>query len=147
MAFLRSPAARRFSATLAAAAMALALMTAAAVPARAGGNRTDFANATAALGAIQIRNTNRYDNPGARRGYWQPQDHRRAIVLPTYCAVELRGYRQNEVVYPARCLREAGIKVRLPERCEVSLRGRGRTAYEQRCLLQSGFREQGRRRY
>jgi hypothetical protein len=68
--------------------------------------------------------------------------------LPAQCAVQLRGYRQNEVVYPARCLRQAGIERRLPQRCEVNLQGRGqgRTAFERNCLLQSGFREQGRRR-
>ena len=145
MALLKTPAARRFTATVVAAAMALALMTAAAIPARAGSNGSDFTNVTA-LGAIQVRNASRYDNPHSRRGSWQPQHHR-ATVLPAYCAVELRGHRQNEVVYPARCLRDAGIRGRLPQRCEVSLRGRGRTAYEERCLLQSGFREQGRRRY
>jgi hypothetical protein len=150
MAFFHSPAARRFIATVAAAATALALMTAAAVPARAG-DRDDFAKAIAALAAIAIigvaiNSRDDYRNP--RHSYNPPRGNDRATVLPAQCAVQLRGHRQNEVVYPARCLRQAGIERRLPQRCEVNLQGRGqgRTAFERNCLLQSGFREQGRRR-
>jgi hypothetical protein len=167
---LKTPAIRRFTATIAAAATALALMTAAAVPARAGQNGDDFAKAIAALAAIAIigtainsRDDDRapprhvYQPPRQKHIYSPPQRERRATVLPAQCAVQLRGHRQSEVVYPERCLRRAGVDRRLPQRCEVSLsghrrgsergRGHGRTAYEQNCLLNAGFREQGRRRY
>lgn len=151
MAILKSAAARRFTATVAAAATALALMTVAAVPARAG-DRDDFAKAVAALAAIAIIGTainSRNDRRAPQHSYAPPNRYDRATVLPAQCAVQIRGYRQNEVVYPARCLRHAGIDRRLPARCEVDIQGRGqgRTAYEQNCLLQSGFREQGRRRH
>lgn len=160
MTFLKTPAVRRFTATVAAAATALALMTAAAVPARAGQNGDDLAKALAAVAAIAIigsaindRNDNhrrpaRVVEPPRRDVYDHHRD-RRATVLPAQCAVQVRGYRISETVYPERCLRRAGVDRRLPERCEVSLQGRGRdrTAYEENCLLNAGFRNQGRRRY
>lgn len=164
MSFFKTPAVRRFTATVAAAVTALAVMTVAAVPARAGQDSDDLAKALAAVAAIAIIGTalNNHDDdrkaPGRVVHPYKPIHQpgfgkRRAIVLPAQCAVQLRGYRQSETVYPARCLRRAGVDRRLPERCEVTLQGRGRghgygrTAYEENCLLNSGFQRQGRRRH
>ncbi len=160
MSYFQQPALRRFTATVAAAATAMALLTAAAVPARAGQDSDDFAKAIAALAAIAIIGTaiNKKDNdrrPPAhvvnppKHGHYSPPRNQRASILPAQCAVQIRGRRQSETVYPENCLRRAGIDRRLPQHCEVTIQGRGhgRTAYEENCLLNSGFREQGRRRH
>lgn len=167
MAFQKSPAARRFIATLAATASALALMTAAAIPARADRQSDDFAKALAAIAAIAIvgsaitdgkddQRTTVQHNPrfnqtprGYRHRYAEPQRQRRETVLPERCAIEVRSRRNTLVAYTERCLRRAGIDQRLPRQCEVSVgrHGRDRTAYDQNCLLHSGFRTQRRSRY
>lgn len=173
MAFFRTPAIRRFTATVAATATALALMTAAAVPARADTLGDDFAKALAALAAIAIvgsavshRNDDRRDHQvvvpkkprgeewshsrgyekgkSRRKGHRKPRHKARATVLPAQCAVEISNRRFSSVVYTERCLRYAGMDARLPRRCETTVvsRGRTRTAFEQNCLLNSGFRTQ-----
>lgn len=153
MSFLKSPAVRRFTATVAAAATALALMTAAAVPARADSRSDDFAKALAAVAAVAIVGSALNDNNDRRatpvhQPRYKQERHRkhRATVLPDRCAVEVRGRRHNSVAYIERCLRRSGIDQRLPRQCEVSIRmrGRDRTAYDQDCLLNFGFRTQGR---
>lgn len=152
MPLLKSLAARRFIATLA----ALALMTAAAIPARADTRSDDLAKALAAIAAVAIIGSALNDNNDRRptavhqpRYREVPQRAHRATVLPARCAVEVRGRRHSSVAYPERCLRRAGIDQRLPRQCEVVIQGRGRdrTAYDQNCLLNSGFRTQGRGRY
>jgi hypothetical protein len=169
MAFLKSPIGRRFTATLAATATAFALMTAAAVPARADRQGDDFAKAVAAIAAIAIVGSalndkrDRRDHHATapqkpryshapqvnRRDHIQPQRQRRAAVLPAECAIEVRDRRRISIAYGERCLRRAGIDHRLPRQCEISVgrNGRGRTAYDQNCLLNSGFRTQGRGRH
>lgn len=170
MAFFKTNAARRFTATLAATATAFALMTAAAVPARADRQSDDFAKALAAIAAIAIVGSAltdkddrratapqrpqaqpshheprpRYEEP--RRRYEEPRRNRRDAVLPGQCAIEVRDRRRrhSSVVYGENCLRRAGVDQRLPRQCEVSI-GRGRTAYDENCLLNAGFRTQGRR--
>lgn len=156
MALLKNPSIRRFTATLAATATALALMTAAAVPARADTRSDDFAKALAALAAIAIvgsalsdRNDDRRDHqvivpqkPHGKKwshrgwddkewhhqkGYVKRKHRSREIVLPAQCAVEIGGRRHSSVVYPKRCLRRAGIEARLPRQCETYIRSRGRT--------------------
>ncbi|WP_022702299.1 hypothetical protein [Pseudorhodobacter ferrugineus] len=156
MLFLKSPAARRFTATLAATATALALMTAAAVPARADIRGDDLAKALAAIAAVAIIGSTLNNNKSSRAAEVHqpryrdvPPRHRRATILPAHCAVEVRGRRHSSVAYPERCLRRAGIDQRLPRQCEIDIhsRGRDRTAYDQNCLLNSGFRTQGRGRH
>jgi len=163
MALLRSAARRRFTATLAAAATALALMTAAAIPARAasGTDMTrEFAAMSEASGAslrptaiVPVHQTFHPGNSGYARGhghgphpgFGHPRADRRP-VLPAACAVELRHRRYSEVVYPERCLRRSGIDARLPRHCTtlINLRGRHVTALSQNCLLDAGFRTRGR---
>ncbi|MGO4906762.1 hypothetical protein ACEN2J_00370 [Pseudorhodobacter sp. W20_MBD10_FR17] len=178
MAFLKTNAARRFTATLAATATAFALMTATAVPALADRQSDDFAKALAAIAAIAIVGSaltekddrrataphrphrpqtqpshrepqpryeapRRYEEP--QRRYKEPHRNRRDAVLPAQCAIEVRDRRHISVAYGENCLRRAGVDQRLPRQCEISV-GRGRTAYDENCLLNSGFRTQGRRR-
>lgn len=164
MAFDISTSARRFVATIAATATALALMTAAAVPARADRQSDDFAKAVAAIAAIAVVGSTltvkddrratvpyrphgqpRYHEPTRR--YTEPQRYRREAVLPRACAIEVRDRRYSSIAYTESCLRRAGFDQRLPRRCEITVgHGRGRTAYDENCLLNSGFRTQGRRR-
>ena len=150
MTLLKTTPARRFVAALAAAATAMALMTAAAVPARASTESDNFAKAIAALAAIAIIGSTINDNN--RRGKVvsprQPDrdDHRsRVQTLPEQCAVEIRGNRRNQTLYVERCLRRSGIDRRLPQQCAttVNLRGRSVTAFPENCLLNAGFRTEG----
>jgi hypothetical protein len=172
MLFLKTPALRRFTATLAATATALALMTAAAVPAHADRRSDDLAKAAAAIAAIAIIGSalNERDDRSSRRGRAEPEDRhegrrngrqehsrtvrpsymfQRGAVLPAQCAIELRNRRHTSVAYSENCLRRSGIEGRLPHQCEVSYnsRGRTRTAFDQNCMLNSGFRTQGRGRH
>ncbi|MDN5787345.1 hypothetical protein [Pseudorhodobacter sp.] len=158
MTLMKTPAVRRFIGTVAAAAMTLALMTVAAVPARANGRSDDFAKAAAAVAAIVIIGSALNDRHGSRRqdatppryqpDYPRRPHHSRLSPLPARCAVEVRGRRHNSVAYPENCLRRNGVDRHLPRRCEVAISGRrgNRSAYEQNCLLNSGFSLPRRRR-
>ncbi|MDZ4135348.1 MAG: hypothetical protein U1D06_07095 [Paracoccaceae bacterium] len=166
----KSPAVRRFTATVAAAATAFALMTAAAVPARA--NSDDVARALAAIAAIAIvgtviknnkkdqgtaqyreQNNNdpfrynqpRYDEPRYdERRYEQSRRHdaRRGVALPNQCLIEVKNRGRTTLAYSEYCLRRNGIDNRLPRQCEIDVRQRGRTstAYSASCLADAGFR-------
>jgi hypothetical protein len=143
MPMTKSPAARRFMATVAAAATALALMTAAAVPARA--DSDDAARALALIATVAILGKV-LDDRNKRRD--QPVAHpARRDVLPRVCAIEIDTGRRIQTVYSGPCLREEGVRARLPRQCEGTVRMRGRTVpvYGQACLIDAGFRpERGR---
>lgn len=167
---------RRFIATLVAAVTALALMTAAAVPARAESEdniaRLRLSPAGIAIigtATTQNRDGDRYrDRHGDHRPpvvapVHQPRyghgnqrhrrddrhDNRRVRSLPAECAIQVQGRRHSTVAYTEHCLRRNGIAHRLPQYCatEVRMRGRRVTAYAQGCLLEAGFSVAGRRRY
>jgi hypothetical protein len=171
MALLKTTPFRRFANTVAIAATALALMTAAsAVPARADMRGDDYARAIAALAVIgiigaAINDNKRDDRSTAKAHDTRPRvyhdrdqrddrrndrredrrEDRRATVLPQDCAVEIRGNRHNSTVYLERCLRRSGIDKRLPNACalDVKMRGRIVTAYRENCLERAGFRTRG----
>lgn len=156
---LSANARRRFVATLAGAAVALGLMTAAAVPARASDGE-DLAKALAAIAAVAII-AKALDNerdrkrgaaspepvqhpgwghgPGGRPG---PGWDRGARRLPAECAIEVEGRRRSHVVYAEPCLRRAGVEGRLPRHCaeDVRVRGRHVAVFPEGCLLDAGFR-------
>lgn len=158
-------AARRFLGTVAAAAAAIGLMTAAAaVPARASDGQ-DLARALAAIAVIGIIAKSLDDKkdqgrpapvqgrPGHGGPGWGHPGHgghpgHRAAVLPAACAIEIDGPgRRSTTVYSARCLQDR-VRARLPGQCQQQIRQRGRTAtvYGERCLIDAGFRpERGRR--
>ncbi|MFN4159314.1 MAG: hypothetical protein ACK4GO_13025 [Gemmobacter sp.] len=162
---LSAAARRRFVATLAGAAAALALMTVAAAPARADDGR-DLARALAAIAAVAIiaktidNNKKRsepvpvepahgwgHSYPGhGKPGYGRPGqgwDRDRGQVLPAQCAIEFPGQRgRPHVVYSEPCLRRSGINGRLPRGCEQQVRIQGRqvAVYPQACLTDVGFR-------
>jgi hypothetical protein len=157
MPFSPAAARRRFVATLAGAATALALMTATAVPARAAPDGEDLAKALAAIAVIALiakanedkgRKSSGSRDHGDRGDY---HDGRGARVLPAECAIEVdRHGRGDRIVYSERCLRRSGVEGRLPFQCsnEVRVRGRSMTVFPQSCLLNAGFRpERGRSRW
>lgn len=144
----------RFTATLAAAAIALTGLTA--QPAAAQDRDLARFLAGAALVAIiataASRNRTEAEAPRYDRLYGQHQRGnawgRRAAVLPASCSIQVRNRGRNELLYNPRCLERAGIH-RLPRQCERELRtNRGsRTVLSGACLQQAGYRvEAGRRR-
>ncbi|MFN3825104.1 MAG: hypothetical protein ACK4RN_14070 [Pseudorhodobacter sp.] len=79
-----------------------------------------------------------------------PRHHApRPVVLPAFCAVQVSGRHGPHIAYIARCLHREGIDRNLPRRCEMPVRLRGKRvgAYDQNCLINAGFRVQGRHRY
>jgi hypothetical protein len=148
--------ARRFIAAVAAAATALALMTAAAVPARASPESDDFAKALAAIAAIAIignsiskNDKGKVESKKRKPDVQYGQRSRRNVVLPHECAVQVRSRRGNSTLYVERCLRRNGVDNRLPQRCatQVNLRNRNVTAYSAECLSNAGFRTERSRRH
>lgn len=142
---------RRFVATVAGAAVALGLMTAAAVPARAS-DAEDLAKALAAIAAVAIiakaldNDRNRPDPvqvPGwGHGGRPAPGWDHGARRLPAQCAIDVPGRHRTHTVYSENCLRRAGVEGRLPRRCEQEVRIRGRfvTVFPEPCLIEAGFR-------
>ena len=126
-------------------AVVVALILAAAVPARAGGRGDDLAKAVIAaliIGAI-IHNSNRDDDPAPVPA---PQPVRKPRV-PGVCAIDIPGrdgYGRS-VIYPEHCLRREGFRHALPG-CgrEVRIYGRYQRVYSERCLRDAGFRVDGR---
>lgn len=155
---------KRITTAIAAAALALAGMTAAAVPARAGND--DLAKILLGVGTVFIiskalesnnerrsagqaaivgRDSHYYDKPN----YGDRNDgryHRRAPQVPAVCAIQIG--RKGTTYYGARCLREEGFRARLPNRCETTMRtNRGaRTVYDGTCLQRAGLELEGERR-
>lgn len=167
---------RRLVATLAAAATAFALMTAAAaVPARAAPDAEDYAKALAAIAAVAIiahaarKDGRRHPQPAPAPdpvhgpGWGQPGGHWghpgqgwghghgggwRGRILPAACALEFPGHRGPRTYYAEPCLRRSGVEARLPRACaeQARLRGRVVPVYAERCLVEAGFRPEGHRR-
>lgn len=163
MTLIKSIPARRLAATVAAAATALALMTATAVPARASTESDSIARLIAALAAVAVLGNTLNDNDrrgqvvapsqparGNDRGGRADHDNRRerVQVLPQACAIEISGRRHSNTVYVERCLRRSGIEGRLPQQCatRVYLRNRPASAFGENCLRDAGFRVEGDRR-
>jgi hypothetical protein len=166
---------RRFVATLAGAATALGLMTAAAVPARAAPDAADYARALAAIAAIAIiakaaegkdraapvhrpvpvgPGLGHRPKPGWGHGpgyeYGPGYGHGwGGRVLPAACAISVPAHRGPRTFYLEPCLRRSGIEARLPGRCREAVRIHGRVvpAYPAGCLFDAGFRREDPRRH
>lgn len=151
--------ARRFATTLAAAATALAAMTAAAVPARAGSD--DIAKILAGVAAIAIIGTAINNNkakaapppqphpyPYPQPGHGQGRPHQ-APLLPSVCTITISGYGvPTTSLYSERCLVQQSFQHRLPKSCAspVQFGDRKDRLYRADCLVEAGFRT-GRQRY
>lgn len=133
---------RKIAAAFTAAAAAMALMAATALPARADRASDDLAKALVAalaIGAIvhSIDKGRAKPAPSPER----PTDVRSPRV-PSVCAIEIAGKRRDVTVYPERCLRREGFDYRLPRHCAHQARVFGRTdrVYGEDCLRDAGFR-------
>lgn len=142
---------RRFAATLAAAALALAGMTVAAIPARAADMR-DPAAGPAALAALMLLAVAANDRRKAAAAQSAPPEAgpRRSPALrgvrgrtqPGICAIELRDEGPHQVVYGENCLRRSGIEGRLPRSCQQAINAEGPRVpvSPAGCLAEAGFR-------
>lgn len=66
----------------------------------------------------------------------------RVIPLPRHCAMEVGSRRNATLVFSERCLRESGLRARLPQHCARMVPARGHRperAYEARCMADRGF--------
>lgn len=71
----------------------------------------------------------------------QQQDVR-AMLMPRHCAFETGSRRNPALVFSERCLRDSGVRARLPQQCVYMVPGRGpraERAYEARCMANRGF--------
>lgn len=144
---------RRTVAIVAAAAMALGLLAGTSVPARA--DSDDLAKALAALAIVGIiasqANQNRGNGGNAHRGkdhrHHQPVPVQGRNRIPAVCAIEIAGNAGTATVYGERCLREEGIRARLPDYCARNARiyGQQDRIYSDQCLRDAGFRVGGHR--
>ncbi|MDO8882858.1 MAG: hypothetical protein U0934_09675 [Pseudotabrizicola sp.] len=138
---------RRIITVITAAAAALALMTATALPARADRSSDNLAKAlvaAVAIGAI----VHSIDKGRAKPApVPQPPVQARSPRVPSVCAIEISGARRDVTVFPERCLRREGFDYRLPRHCANNARVFGRVdrVYSEDCLRNAGFRvESGR---
>jgi hypothetical protein len=128
---------RRFAGMVTAAAVALALVLGAALPARA--DRSDDL-AKALLGALVIGViVNELDDRS------KPEPVRRPRV-PAVCEIAIDGKQRSVSLYSENCLRREGFDHRLPRGCANAARifGRSDRVYSAQCLREAGFRVSGR---
>ena len=150
---LRRPsAAKRFATTLAIAATALGLLTAAAVPARADRQSDQIATFLAGIAALAIiaksldhqPRPHPVPQPQPQPPYYPPYDppvvHQ--PVLPGVCALKIEGPSRDRLSYGERCLIDHGFRYPLPRHCarDVLIFGRRDRLYPAWCLEQAGFR-------
>lgn len=145
---------RRLAMAATAGVMALSLMMASSLPARADSRSDNLARvliSAIAIGAVihsVDKSKKRRAQEEARRNPPLPQPEplpahaRPGSRLPQACAIEIAGRHRSATVYPARCLRREGIEAHLPRRCgfEARIFGRVDRVYAEDCLLESGFR-------
>lgn len=120
---------------LTAAAVALSLVLAAVVPARASDASHDFVKALAAIAAIAIIAQQIGDQRKPR-----PVPVPVRPKVPAVCAIEI----DAEVpvrVFSGRCLRQSGFAYPLPKACarEVRIFGRADLVYGAKCLHGAGY--------
>lgn len=133
----RNPSPRRFAACVTAAATAVALVLATALPARADRQGDDLAKALLGILVIggivsQLDKTDR-DSP--------PKYTSATRRVPAVCAIQISGKRRDVTVYPESCLRQHGVK-RLPDQCgnDARIYGKRDRIYGEDCLREAGFR-------
>jgi len=133
---------RRIVTVLTAAAAALALMTATALPARADRSSDNLAKAVVAAIAIGAIVHSIDKNRAKPAPVPHPPVQVRSPRVPAVCAIEISGARRGVTVYPERCLRREGFDYRLPRHCarEARVFGRPDRVYGEDCLRDAGFR-------
>ena len=137
----------RFISTVVAAALVMAAMTAAAVPAHASSKSDKMLMAILGIGAIALiaNSANRDEEKPA------PKPQRPVVVephqparkaLPGVCAMDIAGLRGERRGYGENCLMRYGINERLPQSCahRTETNGYPDRIYAEKCMLRSGYR-------
>lgn len=132
----------RLFALLIAAATALALVLASAVPARADRNKDDVLKALAAIAAIALISKAVKDKKRRHTPAPPVPTPVQMPRVPGVCAIEIGSGRGSVTGYAERCLREEGFNYRLPTGCATSIRiyGRADRFFPEQCLRDAGFR-------
>lgn len=132
------PIRNRLVTLLVAAATALAMITASAVPARADRNN-DTLKAIAAIAAIALIAKAVKDNK--RRHANPPPAPVRSPRVPGVCEIVIGSGQGSVTGFAERCMREEGFNYRLPTGCATSIRIYGRLDkfYPEQCLRDAGF--------
>lgn len=128
------PSARRLAAAVTAGAAVVALLLAAALPARAGEDGDHPLGAPAVVGAFPEALT-----PEA--GLIPAYTKKPRVRVPDYCAIEFEGDRRTVTIYAESCLLDAGLTRKLPYRCGKDARifGHWDVVFSARCLREAGF--------
>lgn len=134
---------RRFASLLTAAAVALALVLGAVLPARAD-KKDDLAKALIAALVVGAIVKGLDDTPKARPVIVpEPVKSRR---VPAVCAITIDGAKNSVTLFSESCLVGEGFGNRLPQNCANTARifGRNDRVYSADCLRDAGFRVSGR---
>jgi hypothetical protein len=138
--------ARRFAAMLTGGAVALAVVLATTIPAKA--EKNDLAKALIAalvVGAIahELKDNDKPAPVPVPLPEPEPVSSKR---VPSVCAISIDGTERSVSLYPESCLREEGIKTRLPRNCAntATIFGQRDRVYSAQCLRDAGFRVSGR---
>lgn len=128
-----TPSVRRLAAGVTAAAAVLALVLAAALPARAG-SEMDLADHGFGADAVPVPLHIRDGKKGKTR-------------VPETCALVFEGEERSVELYPESCLLDHGVTRRLPYRCgnDALIFGHEDVVFSARCLKDAGFVLPGRR--
>ncbi|MDP2737201.1 MAG: hypothetical protein Q8O82_00435 [Pseudorhodobacter sp.] len=131
---------KRFATTVAIAAIALGLLTAAAVPAHADKNSDNVAGILAGIAAVAII-ANVLDNTKHSAVNESAPTVTHLSVLPANCALWIEGQDRNHAIYSERCLKQRGYIYNLPGNCAHNARifGRDDRIFTARCLADAGF--------
>ncbi len=143
------PSPRRLAGIITGGAVALSLVLATALPAKAGGRNDDLAKALIAalvVGAI-IHETRKDDKPAPAPApdpvhkKKKKKKHDSARV-PAACGLQFEGERRDVTVYPESCLLDHGMTRHLPRHCarEARIFGEWDRIYGEKCLREAGFR-------
>jgi hypothetical protein len=126
---------RRFAGMITGGAVALALILATAIPAKAERNE-DLAKALiAALAIGALAHELREDDDRDRESGRQPR-------LPWACAISIEGAKRSVTFISENCLRREGFDRRLPRDCASSaaVLGKRDRVYSAQCLRAAGYR-------
>jgi hypothetical protein len=135
--------ARRFAAMLTGGAVALALVMATAIPAKAD-KKDDLTKALiAALVVGVIAHELKDDKKPAPVPVPEPVKSKR---VPSVCAISIDGADRSVTLYSESCLRGEGFEYRLPRGCanSATIFGERDRVYSAQCLRDAGFRVPGR---
>lgn len=135
---------RRLASMITGGAVALALVLATAIPARA--EKNDLAKALIAalvVGAIAHELKDKDKDKPAPLPVPEPVKSKR---VPAVCAISIDGADRSVTLFPESCLREEGFNYRLPRHCanSATIFGERDRVYSAQCLRDAGFRVTGR---